>query len=155
MPPLLADPFEGLHREPPTAPALSTPLPPRMPASNSSRSTYKKIIVAGTTCDPICGFCPLPPIITRPDNLEPADFITVTSSPTRSFHTTEAHYCNVGSRSSIPPGLDIDDGFISLMNDDGDTKDDVKVSDDEVGKLFDEHEKDTSTSSLHAPADTS
>lgn len=51
--------------------------------------------------------------------------------------------------------LDIDDGFISHMNDDGDTKDDVKVSDDEVGKLFDEHEKDTSTSSLHAPADTS
>jgi translation initiation factor 5A len=44
--------------------------------------------------------------------------------------------------------LDIsDDGFLSLMNDDGDTKDDVKVPDGEVGskitKLFKEEEKDT------------
>ncbi|KAF4125287.1 translation initiation factor 5A [Geosmithia morbida] len=29
--------------------------------------------------------------------------------------------------------LDIDDGFLSLMNDDGDTKDDVKLPDNEVG----------------------
>lgn len=45
--------------------------------------------------------------------------------------------------------LDItDDGFLSLMNDNGDTKDDVKVPDGEVGdkinKLFKEEEKDTS-----------
>jgi hypothetical protein len=47
--------------------------------------------------------------------------------------------------------LDItDDGFLSLMNDNGDTKDDVKVPDGEVGdkinKLFKEDEKDTSES---------
>lgn len=45
--------------------------------------------------------------------------------------------------------LDIsDDGFLSLMTDDGDTKDDVKVPDGEVGekinRLFKEEEKDTS-----------
>lgn len=45
--------------------------------------------------------------------------------------------------------LDItDDGFLSLMTDGGDTKDDVKVPDGEVGdkitKLFREEEKDTS-----------
>lgn len=45
--------------------------------------------------------------------------------------------------------LDItDDGFLSLMTDGGDTKDDVKVPDGEVGdkinKLFKEDEKDTS-----------
>ncbi|KZZ91185.1 Translation elongation factor, IF5A [Moelleriella libera RCEF 2490] len=44
--------------------------------------------------------------------------------------------------------LDIsDDGFLSLMNDDGDTKDDVKMPDGEVGdkiiKLFKTDEKDT------------
>ncbi|KAK2603779.1 translation initiation factor eIF5A [Conoideocrella luteorostrata] len=44
--------------------------------------------------------------------------------------------------------LDIsDDGFLSLMNDDGDTKDDVKMPDGEVGekinKLFKVDEKDT------------
>ena len=44
--------------------------------------------------------------------------------------------------------LDVsDDGFLSLMNDDGDTKDDVKMPDGEVGdkinKLFVEEEKDT------------
>ncbi|ATY60278.1 Translation elongation factor, IF5A [Cordyceps militaris CM01] len=44
--------------------------------------------------------------------------------------------------------LDVsDDGFLSLMNDDGDTKDDVKMPDGEVGekikKLFTEEEKDT------------
>jgi len=44
--------------------------------------------------------------------------------------------------------LDIsDDGFLSLMNDDGDTKDDVKMPDGEVGekinKLFRVDEKDT------------
>jgi len=44
--------------------------------------------------------------------------------------------------------LDIsDDGFLSLMNDDGDTKDDVKMPDGEVGekitKLFTTEEKDT------------
>ncbi|KAL8739762.1 MAG: hypothetical protein Q9190_007465 [Brigantiaea leucoxantha] len=43
--------------------------------------------------------------------------------------------------------LDVsDDGFLSLMNDDGDTKDDVKVPDGEVGdkihKLFRVEEKD-------------
>lgn len=46
--------------------------------------------------------------------------------------------------------LDIsDDGFLSLMSDDGETKDDVKVPDGEVGdkitKLFKTEEKDTST----------
>lgn len=45
--------------------------------------------------------------------------------------------------------LDItDDGFLSLMTDSGDTKDDVKVPEGEVGekinKLFKEDEKDTS-----------
>lgn len=45
--------------------------------------------------------------------------------------------------------LDIsDDGYLSLMSDDGDTKDDVKVPDGEVGekinKLFRVDEKDTS-----------
>ena len=45
--------------------------------------------------------------------------------------------------------LDIsDDGFLSLMNDDGDTKDDVKMPDGEVGekinRLFKTEEKDTS-----------
>jgi translation initiation factor 5A len=44
--------------------------------------------------------------------------------------------------------LDIsDDGFLSLMNDDGDTKDDVKLPDGEVGekinRLFKIDEKDT------------
>ena len=47
------------------------------------------------------------------------------------------------------PQLDVtDDGFLSLMSDNGDTKDDVKVPDGEVGdkvnKLFREDEKDTS-----------
>jgi len=47
--------------------------------------------------------------------------------------------------------LDVsDDGFLSLMADDGETKDDVKVPDGEVGekitKLFTEEEKDTSKS---------
>lgn len=47
--------------------------------------------------------------------------------------------------------LDIsDDGYLSLMSDDGDTKDDVKVPDGEVGekinKLFRVEEKDTSKS---------
>ena len=45
--------------------------------------------------------------------------------------------------------LDVsDDGFLSLMADDGETKDDVKVPDGEVGekidKLFTTDEKDTS-----------
>ena len=45
--------------------------------------------------------------------------------------------------------LDIsDDGFLSLMGDDGDTKDDVKVPEGEVGdkieRLFRTEEKDTS-----------
>ena len=45
--------------------------------------------------------------------------------------------------------LDVtDDGFLSLMSDDGSTKDDVKVPDGEVGdkieKLFRTDEKDTS-----------
>jgi hypothetical protein len=43
-----------------------------------------------------------------------------------------------------------EDGFLSLMSDDGSTKDDVKVPDGEVGdkinKLFTEDGKDTSTS---------
>lgn len=47
--------------------------------------------------------------------------------------------------------LDVtDDGFLSLMSDDGSTKDDVKVPDGEVGdkinKLFTEDGKDTSKS---------
>lgn len=45
--------------------------------------------------------------------------------------------------------LDVtDDGFLSLMSDDGSTKDDVKLPDGEVGdkinKLFNEDGKDTS-----------
>ncbi len=45
--------------------------------------------------------------------------------------------------------LDVtDDGFLSLMSDDGGTKDDVKLPDGEVGdkikKLFTEDGKDTS-----------
>ena len=48
--------------------------------------------------------------------------------------------------------LDVtDDGFLSLMSDDGSTKDDVKLPDGEVGdkinKLFSEDGKDTSESS--------
>lgn len=43
-----------------------------------------------------------------------------------------------------------EDGFLSLMSDDGSTKDDVKLPDGEVGdkinKLFVEDGKDTSTS---------
>ena len=51
--------------------------------------------------------------------------------------------------------LDIsDDGFLSLMNDDGDTKDDVKVPDGEIGekinKLFKIDEKDTNVVILTA-----
>ena len=47
--------------------------------------------------------------------------------------------------------LDVsDDGFLSLMADDGETKDDVKVPDGEIGekieKLFTTEEKDTSES---------
>jgi len=47
--------------------------------------------------------------------------------------------------------LDItDDGFLSLMSDDGSTKDDVKIPDNEVGekitKMFTEDGKDTSKS---------
>merc|ERR1711915_656676 len=48
-----------------------------------------------------------------------------------------------------------DDGFLSLMADDGETKDDVKVPDGEVGekieKLFTTEEKDTSTLSFLLP----
>lgn len=45
--------------------------------------------------------------------------------------------------------LDIsDDGFLSLMSDDGETKDDVKVPEGEIGekieRLFHVEEKDTS-----------
>ncbi|CAI0641164.1 Eukaryotic translation initiation factor 5A [Colletotrichum fructicola] len=51
--------------------------------------------------------------------------------------------------------LDIsDDGFLSLMNDDGDTKDDVRVPDGEIGdkinKLFKVDEKDTNVVILTA-----
>jgi hypothetical protein len=47
------------------------------------------------------------------------------------------------------PQLDVtDDGFLSLMSEDGSTKDDVKVPDGEVGdkinKLFTDEGKDTS-----------
>nr|XP_036575752.1 eukaryotic translation initiation factor 5a-2 [Colletotrichum truncatum]KAF6782376.1 eukaryotic translation initiation factor 5a-2 [Colletotrichum truncatum] len=50
--------------------------------------------------------------------------------------------------------LDIsDDGFLSLMNDDGDTKDDVRVPDGEIGdkinRLFKVEEKDTSKDFLN------
>jgi hypothetical protein len=45
-----------------------------------------------------------------------------------------------------------DDGFLSLMNDDGDLKDDVRMPDGEIGekinKLFKIDEKDTSKSWL-------
>lgn len=49
----------------------------------------------------------------------------------------------------ISAQLDIsDDGYLNLMNDDGDTKDDVKMPDGEIGekitKLFKTEEKDTS-----------
>jgi translation initiation factor 5A len=51
--------------------------------------------------------------------------------------------------------LDVtDDGFLSLMSDDGGTKDDVKVPDGEVGdkikKLFTDDGKDTSRTSKPA-----
>lgn len=51
--------------------------------------------------------------------------------------------------------LDVtDDGFLSLMSDDGSTKDDVKLPDGEVGdkinKLFVEDGKDTSKFNAHA-----
>ncbi|KAI4732249.1 hypothetical protein E4T50_17166 [Aureobasidium sp. EXF-12298] len=51
--------------------------------------------------------------------------------------------------------LDItDDGFLSLMLDDGSTKDDVKVPDNEIGerinKLFNEEQKDTNVIILTA-----
>lgn len=51
-----------------------------------------------------------------------------------------------------------DDGFLSLMADDGETKDDVKVPEGEVGekidKLFTTEEKDTSELPLcHTMAD--
>lgn len=51
----------------------------------------------------------------------------------------------------LPCQLDIsDDDYLSLMTDDGDTKDDVKVPDGEVGekiiRLFKTEEKDTSES---------
>jgi len=54
------------------------------------------------------------------------------------------------------PQLDItDDGFLSLMSDDGSTKDDVKVPDGEVGdkinKMFTEDGKDCSKSCSHWP----
>lgn len=47
--------------------------------------------------------------------------------------------------------LDVtDDGFLSLMSDDGSTKDDVKIPDGETGdkikKLFTDEGKDTSRS---------
>lgn len=45
-----------------------------------------------------------------------------------------------------------DDGFLSLMNDDGDLKDDVRMPEGEIGekinKLFKIDEKDTSKSCL-------
>jgi translation initiation factor 5A len=49
----------------------------------------------------------------------------------------------------LPSQIDVtDDGFLSLMSDDGTTKDDVKVPDNEVGdkinKMFTEDGKDTS-----------
>lgn len=52
--------------------------------------------------------------------------------------------------------LDIsDDGFLSLMNEDGDTKDDVKMPDGEIGekitRLFKTEEKDTSALWLEFP----
>lgn len=56
--------------------------------------------------------------------------------------------------------LDIsDDGYLSLMSDDGDTKDDVKVPDGEVGekinKLFRVDEKDTNVVILTAMGEES
>ena len=56
--------------------------------------------------------------------------------------------CNLGIIDTFLQ-LDIsDDGFLSLMNDDGDTKDDVRMPDGEIGekinKLFKVDEKDTS-----------
>lgn len=50
--------------------------------------------------------------------------------------------------------LDIsDDGFLSLMGEDGETKDDVKLPEGEVGekieKLFRTDEKDTSMRSIY------
>ncbi len=53
--------------------------------------------------------------------------------------------------------LDIsDDGYLNLMSDDGDTKDDVKMPDGEIGekitKLFKVDEKDTSKLPAYLPA---
>jgi translation initiation factor 5A len=39
-------------------------------------------------------------------------------------------------RKSEFPLLDIDEGFFSLMQEDGSTKDDVKVPDNEIGKVY-------------------
>ena len=51
--------------------------------------------------------------------------------------------------------LDIsDDGYLNLMSDDGDTKDDVRMPDGEMGdkinKLFKDDEKETSMYSIRA-----
>ncbi|GAB0147258.1 translation initiation factor eIF5A [Epichloe bromicola] len=50
--------------------------------------------------------------------------------------------------------LDIDDGFLSLMGEDGSTKDDVKIPDGDVGekiiKLFQTESKDTNVVVLTA-----
>ncbi|KAL1899093.1 translation initiation factor eIF5A [Sporothrix stenoceras] len=56
--------------------------------------------------------------------------------------------------------LDIsDDGFLSLMSDDGETKDDVKLPDGEIGdkitKLFKTDEKDTNVTILAAMGEES
>jgi translation initiation factor 5A len=55
---------------------------------------------------------------------------------------------------ATPTQLDIsDDGYLNLMSDDGDTKDDVKMPDGEIGdkinKLFKVEEKDISKPLLH------
>lgn len=76
-------------------------------------------------------------------------------------NVTRKEYQLVSARSRPAPStmpltelqLDVsDDGFLSLMADDGDTKDDVKVPEGEVGdkitRLFKEEEKDTSTTSI-------
>lgn len=56
---------------------------------------------------------------------------------------------NIANETDAAIQLDItDDGFLSLMSDDGSTKDDVKLPDNEIGekitKLYTEEGKDTS-----------
>jgi translation initiation factor 5A len=67
----------------------------------------------------------------------------------KEFQLVSNFSCHITLSTLTSRQLDIsDDGFLSLMSDDGETKDDVKVPEGEVGekieKLFKVEEKDTS-----------